>query len=108
MLAEAVMNALLPGSGIISSLVAKKKKEKQDFMSNPLNRLGATFGLVDGPKPLTGDDLGILGPLTADQQSNLDIANYLVGSNNASLVGGLGGKALSGVGSMLRGVFNAL
>jgi hypothetical protein len=106
--ASILANLLLPGSGQLIGALEKKKKEKQNFMANPLARLGATFGLVDGPAPLTADDMGIIGPLSTEQESNLALANALLGKQSGSFLGGIGGKAIAGIGSGIRSIFNAL
>lgn len=106
--ASILANLLLPGSGPLLNALEKKKKEKQNFMANPLARLGATFGLVDGPAPLTADDTGIMGPLSEEQQNNLTLANTLLGNQSGSYLRGIGGKAIAGIGSGIRSIFNAL
>lgn len=88
-----------PVGNVLADAVYKKRKRDAEVMGNPLSRLAATFGMVDGPKPLSAVEMYGDNP-TAEQSMNVEIANQLTGGANYSFLNGIAGKAVSTVGGL--------
>ena len=84
-------------------IVKKKREEVANFNSNPMQRLGYSFGLLDAPAKVTGRELfgNQMGPLSPEQE----MSTYLVNELNqpaGSVFRGLGGPLLMAPGNIVR------
>ena len=109
---DALLAALTGGAslaateGPLGDIIKRKKKEIADNNANPISRLGATFGLVDGVSPLSASDI-YGGPATAEQENNIELVNQLLGDTKPkSFIGGLFGKGLAALGGGIKGLLN--
>lgn len=72
----------LSSNNLLDALM-KNKADRDNFYSNPINKIGSMFVVAEPPKVLTANDL-FGGPATKEQENQVMLYNSLIGNKKRS------------------------